>query len=162
MSRARRGDQGAFAELYALHAPSLYALALKLLGNPATAEDVVQDTFIKAIQSIGGFRGDAPLRAWLKRVTAHLAIDHLRARRPVAEVDPDFMVATDAGPEHLSEALGLLARLPATARSVVWLHEMEGWSHPEIAARFGYTESWSKSLLSRSLSRLRSWMEESG
>ena len=58
-------------------------------------------------------------------------------------------------PEPEAEITGLLRRLPPLARTLVWLHLMEGWSHKELAARFGHSESWSKSVLSRALAQLR-------
>lgn len=161
LARARQGDGAAFGELYRLHGAAIYALALRISSDPATAEDIVQDTFLKALQSLGGFRGDAPLRAWLKRMASNLAIDRLRATRPTVDVDQMQIDATDAPADLRLDALGLLARLNPQARAVVWLHEMEGYSHQEIASQFGFTESWSKSILSRALSRLRGWLEES-
>lgn len=160
--RARRGDREAFGALYARHAGALYALALRLVDDASLAEDLVQDTFLKALQTLGGYRGEAPLRAWLKRVTTHLAIDRLRARRPAVDLDAVSMASPEPGPESQGAALGLLARIPVPARTVVWLHTMEGWSHAEIGARFGMSESWSKSLVSRALARLRGVLEEDG
>ncbi|MBB5015510.1 sigma-70 family RNA polymerase sigma factor [Rehaibacterium terrae] len=161
VARARQGDGDAFAALYRLHGRAIYALALRISGDPATAEDIVQDTFLKALQSLGGFRGDAPLRAWLKRMASNLAIDRLRAARPTLNLDDVQIDAAEPSTERRLDALGLLARLSPQARTVVWLHQMEGYSHPEIAALFGHTESWSKSILSRALARLRGWLEES-
>lgn len=154
--RARWGDGDAFAQLYRLHARAVHALALRLTGNTAAAEDITQDVFLKMLQFLGGFHEDAPLRPWLKRVAANVAIDRLRRERPqLSESLDEQWPEADAGPAQHAEASSLLRRLPPLVRTVVWLHEMEGWSHPDLARRFGRSQSWSKSVLSRGLARLR-------
>ena len=160
--RARRGDQRAFEALYARHARALHGFALRLTGDHAAAEDVVQEAFLKLFGFLGGFREGAPLRPWLKRVAANLAIDRLRRQRPQLDAPLDASACADAGagPDTLAEGEGLLRRLPPLVRTVVWLHEMEGWSHPELARRFGRTQSWSKSVLARGLARLRDELGE--
>lgn len=159
--RARRGDGDAFAALYRAHAGAVYALALRVTGQPASAEDVTQETFLKALQALSGFRDGAPLRPWLKRMAANAAIDRLRAERRLRPLDDALEAdAVAAAPPAAAEALGLLARLSPAARTLVWLHQMEGWTHTELAERFGRSESWSKSLLARALHRLRTDLDE--
>lgn len=154
--KARWGDRDAFEQLYRLHARAIHALALRLTGNRAAAEDITQDAFMKLLQFLGGIRNDTPLRPWLKRVTANLAIDRMRRERPqLTEPWDEQRPDTDAGPALHAETSDLLRRLPPLVRTVVWLHEMEGWSHPELARRFGRSQSWSKSILARGLTRLR-------
>jgi RNA polymerase sigma-70 factor (ECF subfamily) len=159
--RARRGDSAALGRLFGMHARAVHALAHRLTGDRAAAEDITQDTFLKMLRFMGGFHGSRPLRPWLKRVASNAAIDRLRRDwRYAAEwedaLQTDHPPAADAG----LEAAELLRRLVPPARTVVWLHVMEGWTHPEIAARFGRTPSWSKSLLARSLAALRAHLEE--
>ncbi|HET7127354.1 MAG TPA: sigma-70 family RNA polymerase sigma factor [Lysobacter sp.] len=160
LTRARLGNRQAFEELYARHAPAVHALAFRLTGDRATAEDIAQDTFLRMLKFLGGLRSDQPLRPWLKRVAANAAIDHLRRNRRLQLADmeaewPDPSASTETG----AEIHGLLRRLPPPVRTVVWLHLMEGWSHRELADRFGRSESWSKSLLSRALRTLQSETE---
>ncbi len=158
--KARWGDHDAFARLYQAHAKAIHALAYRLTGNAAAAEDITQDTFLKMLGFLSGLRPDAPLRPWLKRVAANAAIDRLRReRRFGAEADDDAWPDDSASPAENLELLGMLRRLPPLARTVVWLHEMEGWSHPELAERFGRSPSWSKSIVSRALARLRDDLE---
>ena len=78
----------------------------------------------------------------------------------VAIEDDDTQPANGSDPLLHAESLGLLRRLSPTERTVVWLHAMEGWSHPELGRRFGRSESWSKSIVSRTLSRLRLELED--
>lgn len=159
--RARWGGQEAFAQLYRMHARAVYSLALRLTGNAATAEDITQEVFLKMLGFLGGFREDAPLRPWLKRVTANLAIDRLRRERPqLSEAFDEQWFDAGGSPATGAETSSLLRRLPPLARTLVWLHEMEGWSHPELAQRFGRSESWSKSIVSRALARLRTELEK--
>ena len=158
--RARWGDHDAFEQLYRSHAKAIHALAYRLTGNAAAAEDITQETFLKMLGFLSGLREDAPLRPWLKRVAANAAIDRLRReQRFVAETDHDAWPDDSTDPTENVEVLGMLQRLPPLARTVVWLHEMEGWSHPELAERFGRSPSWSKSIVSRALAKLRDDLE---
>lgn len=161
LARARRGDGAAFAAIYRCYSRPAYSLALRLCGRPDLAEDVVQEAFLKAMEKLGGYRGDAPFGAWLKRLVANSAIDRLRLER--RWVDPEFAGAAEpqqgAGSEAQVEALGLLSRMSAPARAALVLHELEGYSHLELAALFGRSESYSKSLLSRAIARLRGLLE---
>jgi RNA polymerase sigma-70 factor (ECF subfamily) len=161
LERARRGERAAFAALYDRYSRAAYTLALRLTGRADAAEDVVQEAFIKAMERIGSYRGEAPFGAWLKRLVANAAIDRLRLdRRWVDGDDAALEEPVAAMAEQRHEALGLLARLAPAARSVLVLHELEGYSHAEMAQLFGRSESWSKSLLSRAIARLRQSLEQ--
>jgi len=161
LRRARRGDEAAFEAIYRDHVRAIHALALRLTGNPAAAEDIAQETFLRMFGFLSGLRDDTPLRPWLKRVAANLAIDRLRREHRHAGDDAlSVSVDADSAPATVAEASGLLRRLPPLARTLVWLHEMEGWSHEELARRFGRSPSWSKSILSRSLARLREHLDQ--
>ncbi|MCK7594509.1 RNA polymerase sigma factor [Pseudomarimonas salicorniae] len=164
LARAQRGDASAFEVVYRSYSRPAFGLALRVLGRPAVAEDVVHDAFLRAFERMDGYRGDAPFGAWIKRLVLNAAIDRLRAeRRWAGDAEPvDALREVREDPSPLLDAQGLLARLAPRARAVVWLHEMEGWSHPEIAERFRQSESWSKSVLARSLERLRAQQEDAG
>lgn len=156
LRRARRGDAAAFEQIYRDHAPAIFTLALRLTGNRAAAEDIVQDTFLRMFGFLSGLRDDAPLRPWLKRVATNLTIDRLRREHRNVDDEPLWhLESPDAAQADVVEADALLRRLPPLARTLVWLHEVEGWSHPQLAKRFRRSESWSKSILSRALARLR-------
>lgn len=158
LERARRGEMAAFAAIYERFGSACYNLALRVLGEPAAAEDIVQDVFLKLFDSLRGFRGDAPFGAWLKRMTANATIDTLRAHQRFRDDDPDTlfesMPAPEPDAEYRVDAWTLLMRLPPRARAVVILHEVEGYTHKELAELFGQTESYSKSILARALKRL--------
>ena len=158
LERARRGDMAAFAAIYERFGGACFNLALRVLGERAAAEDVAQEVFLKMFDNLRGFRGDAPFGAWLKRLTANAAIDVLRRRQRFDDHDPDglfsMLPAVEAGAQERSDVWALLMRLPPQARAVVILHEVEGYTHKEIAALVGQSESYSKSVLARALKRL--------
>jgi len=158
--RARWGSREAFETLYSRHAAAVHALATRLTGNRATAEDVTQETFLQLLRFMDTIAPDRPLRPWLKRVAANAAIDRLRRERAMVEFDDGVAApaATDT-PDQPGESLGLLQRFPPGIRTVVWLRVVEGWTHRELAERFGRSESWSKSLVSRALARMREMIE---
>ena len=163
LARARRGDVSAHASLYRTFSRPCYTLAMRVLGSSAAAEDIVQDVFLKMMDAIRQYRGDAPFGAWLKRMTVNAAIDSLRSQRGVNGEDPEQLFANtaDSGASLASDvhdAMGLLQRLPPRARLILVLHEVEGYTHKELAELFGQTESYSKSILSRSLKRLQDWL----
>lgn len=159
--RARRGDHAAFAALYRLHATAVHTLAYRLTGNHATSEDITQEAFLRMLQFLGGFKDGLPLRPWLKRVAANAAIDRLRRDRHhlLDEIAADHAHEDASAHADAAEASGLLRRLPPLPRTLVWLHEMEGWTHAELASRFKQSPSWSKSIVSRAIARLRDGIE---
>ena len=158
---ARRGDQDAFCRLYDLHARSVHALAWRLTGDRALAEDIVQDTFLRMLGHLRGLQAGRPVRPWLRQVAARLAIDRLRRRwREQPESATTEPASTSVAPDAWGEAMGLLNRLSPQARALVWLHQMEGWTHDELGRRFGHSESWSKSIVSRALAQLREYATE--
>lgn len=154
--QARRGDPQAFETLYHRHARAIYTLAFRLTGDMQAAEDITQDAFLRMSQFLNGLRSDAPLRPWLKRVASNLAIDLLRKRREhlVSDWEGENIrsMASAADDPDLSS---LLQRLPPLTRTLIWLHQIEGWSHQDLATRFGKSPSWSKSIISRGLARLQ-------
>ncbi len=158
LRQARRGKTLALETIYRMYGRSCYNLALRIIGEPATAEDIVQDVFLRMMASISRFRGDAPFGAWLKRMTVNSTIDVVRRNRRIDGADPEERFATLASESSSAEsrvdAWNLLMRLSPRERAVVVLHELEGYTHKELAAMFEQSESYSKSILARSLRRL--------
>jgi RNA polymerase sigma-70 factor (ECF subfamily) len=159
LERARRGDAAAFAMLYERYKRACFNLALRVLGERGAAEDVVQDVFVRLFDAIRSFRGDAPFGAWLRRMVANATIDELRRRQWLDGDDALEQVALPASQgalaEHQVEAWQALQRLSPRARAVLVLHELEGYTHRELAELFGQSESYSKSILARAMHRLR-------
>lgn len=167
--RAVRGDVRAHEIIYRAYGTPVYSICLRFTRVPAQAEDLTQETFMEVIRSIGGFRGDAPLGAWIRRIAVNKALMFLRSawHSRGQSLDDDWEEAT---PERVDSGLtgqaeqaidldAALATLPPVSRAVIWLHDVEGFTHREIAELMGKTESFSKSQLSRAYQRLRPMLE---
>ncbi|MDH3716259.1 MAG: RNA polymerase sigma factor [Gammaproteobacteria bacterium] len=164
--RAARGDVRAHEIIYRAFATPVYSICLRFTKVPAHAEDLVQETFIEIMRSISKYRGDAALGSWIRRIAVSKALMFLRSawtKRGQALAD-DWQDVTEGQAmshgisSHPDDALDLdaaLASLPDVGRAVVWLHDVEGFTHKEIAQFMGKTESFSKSQLSRAYQRLR-------
>jgi RNA polymerase sigma-70 factor (ECF subfamily) len=178
--RARSGEEAAQAHIYEVLAPAVHGLIRRIVGNRALAEDLFQDTMMTVFERLDSFRGEAPLGAWVRQVAVTRCLMYLRspwhrARLALDRVDdapyehaaPGDRLARDeilriTLPESWSDQMDLeraLATLSPTARAVVWLYDVEGYSHEEIARQFGRTVSFSKSQLARAHARLREWYE---
>ena len=139
--RAQQGDVDAFERLYRAHAPAVHALARRMLGNEGAAREMVQDVFVRAWERLGSFRGESAFGTWLHRVGVNLILNQLRVtRRDVArfiddESDGDVPIATAPaiGVDERIDLDAAIARLPAGARTVFVLHDIEGYAHDEIA-----------------------------
>jgi len=166
LGRARRGDLDAVASLYRTFATPVYNLGRRLCGSPEEADDVLQETFLEVVRSIPRFRGEGALGAWIRRVAASKALTRLRRRAGAGEAtdlaEADEFTARDLAVDHRLDVEAALARLPGTARAVVWLHDVEGLTHAEIALLTGKSESFSKSQLARAHARMRQWLGRLG
>ncbi len=171
LARVRAGDECAQAALYAAIAPATFALIRRLAGAHALAEDLFQDTLMTVFQRIEAYRGEAPLGAWVRQIAVSKCLMYLRSPWHRARMqfgssrahdeDPlEAMAPAVAGPrpEHLDVERSLRTLSPS-ARAIVWLFEVEGYSHEEIAHLFGRTTSFSKSQLARAHIKLRAWFE---
>lgn len=164
LQRLKRGDAQAFEAVYRRYGKACFNLALRISGGAASAEDVVQDAFMTLLRRVRTLRDAQAFGGWFKRIVANQSIDYLRSRKMLhleSELcDGVLDWSTESRGEDADRAAGpaLLERLlelSPSARSVLVLHEIEGYTHSEIAEMFGMTESFSKSLLSRTLKRLR-------
>ena len=173
LARARRGDIDALEDLYRLFSRPVFTLARRLSRSSEEAEEILQETFLEMLRSIRRFRGEGAFGAWLRRITISKALTTLRrGRRRSAEtalsgesigefLEVEHSTGIDDGWRRL-DLERALARLPDAARVVVWLHDVEGLTHLEIAKIFGRSVSFSKSQLSRAHARLRRGLGRSG
>jgi len=166
LERARRGEAAAFEQLYRSFERPVFTLALRLTGRREEAQDVLQETMIKLLDRIAGFRGDSPFWGWLRQIAVNEALMLLRRRgRLLAEGEFDEAALTDNEqmlPPRAADAAILgraLASMPGATRSVLWLYHAEGYTHEEIAAAMGKSLSFSKSQLARGTRRLRALLE---
>jgi len=167
VAAARAGSAEALEAVYVACAGAVYTLIRRLVRREAVAEDLLQETFADVIRHIGRFEGRAPLPMWIRSIAVRRSLMHLRSpwHRSLEWLgDDDGEQAPAVPPESrrveqgrdLERAFGRLAPL---ARAVVWLHDVEGYTHEEIAAGLGRTESFSKSQLARAHARLRQVLE---
>lgn len=163
VARARSGDPGALEHLYRAYEGAVYTLARRLTRTAEDAEDVLQETFLEVCRSLGSWRGDGSLWGWIRAITASKALMRYRREklRQTDELDETSDIGDDADDVPLRLDLEqALERLPERTRAVVWLHDVEGFTHEEIAERMGMTASFSKSQLARAHRRLRRWLGE--
>ena len=150
--RCRAGDQAAKQEMYETYAGRLLAVCRRYVREPDRARDLVHDTFLKAWESLDGFRPRraGSLGAWLSQIAAHLAVDELRSRKPLAWLEEEGpLEESPVDAERLREVpveelIDLVASLPEGYRAVFNLFCLDGHSHREIASLLGISEKTSQ------------------
>jgi RNA polymerase sigma-70 factor (ECF subfamily) len=166
VERCRKGDLGAFEELYRLHAGRLYSVACRMVGNPSDAEDLLQEIFLSAHRKLDSFRGESALGTWLYRLATNLCLDHLRSKaartRQLTGALDDEPALAEPGTRALAERTltrmdleRALAQLPEGCRAAFVLHDIEGLEHREVAEALGIAEGTSKSQVHKARLRLR-------
>ncbi len=165
IARARSGDLEALEALYRAFETPVYNLALRILRSPEDAEDVLQETFLEVVKSIKQYRGEGHLWGWVRQIAASKAL--MRIRRNQVRETEEFHEESVAGvgPGAVPARVDLeraFERLTETSRAVVWLHDVEGYTHEEIAEQMGKTVSFSKSQLARAHARLRRMLDAEG
>lgn len=170
----KKGDPLAFEELVRLTHKDVYALSLRLLGNPDDAAESTQDTYLKLLRTIRSFRGESKFSTWLYRVTSSVAISSLR-KRAKRQMDVPLEVAdwqsipgsvepsVEAERRMLKDRLDrALLTLPPGYRAVVVLKDIYGFSLAEIGKQLGITEGAAKVRLFRARQRLKDKLYEDG
>lgn len=166
VERCRRGELGAFEELYKAHSGRLFSLAIRMLGNPADAEDMLQEIFLSAHRKLDSFRGEAALGTWLYRLAMNQILDHVRSRAArtgqlTDGLDDTSLLADAAGHRLADRAIDridlerALAELPDGCRAAFVLHDVEGLEHREVSDVLGIAEGTSKSQVHKARLRLR-------
>ncbi len=153
------GDRAAFKDVYDRNATILYNLARRMAGTTVEAEDIVQDTFVRAYQKINLFAGRSTLSSWLYRICINVGLEHLRKRKGTFEPLTDFncgAVEPDQKKVILRRKLEkAIKHLPIGCRTVFVLHDVEGMNHRDIAERLNVAEGTSKSQLFKARAMLR-------
>ena len=159
LAQARRGQLGACERIFRAYQGPAFSVAFRICQCHDTAQEITQEAFITAFRKIRQFRGDAPFWGWLRRVVINHAINTMRRLPRGDQLEyQDYHASSVGEQEQVGLAMDLqaaLAELDAEDRAVVWLHDVEGYGHQEIAELFGMTESFSKTRLSRARARLR-------
>lgn len=145
-----KGDEAAFRVLYRRHNPRVHRFVLRLVGNDVQeAEDIVQETWLRAARALDGFRWESAFSSWVSGIALNRVREMARKKkRSLAEVEGEWelpVTPSDAGVRiDLERALELL---PPGFRTVLVLHDVEGFTHREIGDRLGITDGTSKSQL---------------
>ena len=160
VARARAGDVGAFEEIYRATVARVHGLCLRMCRDPHLAEEMVQESYIRAWQKLATFRGESQFTSWLHRLAVNVVLSHFRSsgRRldRLAEGELDGVESVAARAPGLAVDLDrAIARLPDGARTVLVLHDVEGYTHEEIARLMDVAVGTSKAQLNRARSLLR-------
>ena len=166
--RAREGDEAAFSALVREHGESVYRTALSMVSDPDVAQDVAQETFLKAYRALPGFRGDAAFRTWILTIAANAARGALRrsGRRRETDIDAVPPVASEeASPEddavladEAARARQALEQLPEKQRLSIQLRVDQGLSFREIGEIIGSSEGAARVNYFHGIRRLREMM----
>ena len=164
VERAQGGDHGAFTELVRRHDRRLRALAARLLRSPERVDDALQEVYIKAFRTIGGFRGDANVGTWLYRITYNTCMDELRRRQPVL-VDNEFdPPSIEPGPAEryaiASRVAHMLGRLSPDLRATVVLVDGYGLAYADASRLLDVARGTMASRLHRARRHLREATED--
>lgn len=168
---AQLGDASAFEALYQLHSRRVYALCLRMVGDPVEAEDLTQDAFLQLFRKIHTFRGESAFSSWLHRLTANIVLMRFRKKQPIVTSldEPKRTDDEGTGPAIEVSAVdqrltGLFDRvnlhtaieqLPEGYKSMFILHDVHGYEHNEIAQMLGCSIGNCKSQLHKARKRLR-------
>lgn len=162
VARAVRNERSAQDALYDKYAGGVYRLAFRMSNDADLASDLTQETFIRAFNSLSGFRHEATLSTWLHRIALSVILGSLRtlkrreARRAPIELADSVGTEDRHADEPLRESLyAAIDALPKGYRTVFIMYEIEGYSHPEIASALGVSVSTSQGQLFRARARLR-------
>lgn len=154
--RAQQGDVHAFESLYRANAPAVYALCRRMVGDEREARELVQDVFVRAWEKLRSFRGQSSLATWVHRLAVNVVLSRLRTTRRDAlrmiDDDDDAVYGSRTIDRQLDARMDIDAavqRLPAGARTVFLLHDMQGYSHDEISQMTGIAAGTARAQLFR-------------
>lgn len=162
IQRAIQGDETAMRSLWSRHAPHIDAVVRRLVGNDLDlAADIAQEVWIQIFRALPQYRGDSQFGTWAHRIAVNRTLNALRKTRRLAKLETDVeedSATVDADPERsltMATIESAAAKLSPGARAVFVLHDVEGYTHEEIAERLGITSGGSKSQLFKARAKLR-------
>ena len=162
ISRAVAGDTAAQRALYDQHVDRVYRLAFRLAGDDDLARDFTQETFVRAFDRLAGFRSESTLATWLHSIGVSVALNGLRKVKrqqgreaPLDEALTVGITVRHAEPDLKERLARAIDALPDGYRAVFVMHEVEGYTHEEIAAALGVQAGTSKAQLFRARAKLR-------
>jgi RNA polymerase sigma-70 factor (ECF subfamily) len=159
---AATGDRDAFERLYRANSGRVFALCVRMVADRSAAEELTQDVFVRAWSKLGQFRGDSSFSTWLHRLAVNVVLNARkqqgRHRARHEEMDGEDETFAQQGlpvPGTRLDLEAAIATLPPGARKVFVLHDVEGYTHEEIAEQTGVTTGATKSQLHRARMLLR-------
>jgi len=165
IDRAKAGDSECFELLYGMHKRRVYSLCLRMVGNTAEAEDLTQEAFLQLYRKIATFRGESAFSTWLHRLAVNVVLERRRTfaiqRERIAD-DPaalDYVTVAPARADLTVDFENALEQLPAGAREIFVLHDVEGYKHREIAGMLEITSGTSKRQLHRARMLMRKHLQ---
>ena len=169
VARFRAGDESAFADLVAKYRRQVYAVAYRICGNHEEADDLAQDTFVKAYQKLGGFRGEASFKTWLLRITTNLSINLVKSGRISKDSGEAFSeqwspqegaafegLVLDERRKYLHDAI---KRLPEKQRQTLVLKTYQDLTCEEVANMMNCSVGTVKANLFNALKKLKNWIQ---
>jgi RNA polymerase sigma-70 factor (ECF subfamily) len=167
--RILAGDAAAERQLYETHVDRVFRLAYRMTGDMTQAEDLTQDTFIRAFAKLADFRGESPFGGWLHRVATSVILTALQKRKQLQSVESlrdDLSAVSGAGQAENPDLRRTLDRaideLDDNHRLVFVMHDMEGYTHQEIASAMDTPVGTAKARLSRARQKLREMLSGPG
>lgn len=170
---AQAGEPRAHEAIYLTCRRPIYTLIRRLVVRAAIADELFQETFVEVLRNIGAYSGEGAFGGWVRSIAVSKCLMYLRSpwHRSLLYLDDGEELATqvvlldtaahpDAQAAARADVERALAALPALTRTVVWLHDVEGYTHAEIGRLLGRTASFSKSQLARAHVRLRELLEQ--
>src|SRR5581483_1096778 len=170
IARVLAGDRIAARELYDAHAPRVFRLAFRLTGDADLAREFTQDTFVRAFSQLSRFRGDSALSTWLHRITVTVVANAMRKVKRFRERETDLEdihpLGGDGSDGHQVDPVlrdrlhRAIDALPEIYRTTLIMHDIEGYTHTEIAEVLGVAEGTCKSRLSQARAQLRAVLSD--
>jgi len=161
IQRAIEGDERALRALWSQHAPHIDAVVRRLAGDPDLAEDIAQEVWIQIFRALPTYRGESQFGTWAHRIAVNRTLNALRRTRRLVKIETDMEEET-VSVEHGGDRAMLrsvidaaAAKLSPGARTVFLMHDVEGYTHEEIASELGITAGGSKSQLFKARAKLR-------
>lgn len=162
IARVLAGDPDAERVFFEAHVDRVYRLIYRMVGDPDLASDFTQDTFVRAFDRLDGFRGEAAISTWLSAIAVSVVYNGMRKVKRWRQREADLDEAVEVGsppkrsePDLRERLHAAVAALPEGYRTVFVMHDVEGYTHGEIATALRVAEGTSKAQLSRARAKLR-------
>ena len=159
ISAAQRGDESAFLALYQRHSGRVRRLVASWVGDPMLVDDLCQESWLRAFRGLEAFRGEAEFGTWIHTIARNVVSSRGRTTKRRTELlEESWRPRVTSPPEPVELRVDLrraVSALPPGMRRVLWLHDVEGWTHADIGEALGVSEGTSKSQLFKARARLR-------